>query len=120
MPSETVSCVIVPPLSVRRLPVGVVKCSRCSQLLQNFSFAEACLSDNRVSATEECIMAKENVLAVLSLSGGNDGLNTVIPYTNSLYYNYRPTLGIPQDKVIPLNDQLGLYPAMAPLKKFWD
>src|SRR5262249_16029989 len=65
-------------------------------------------------------MAKDNVFAVLSLSGGNDGLNTVIPYTNSLYYNYRPTLGIPQDKVIPLNDQLGLYPAMAPLKKFWD
>jgi uncharacterized protein (DUF1501 family) len=65
-------------------------------------------------------MAKDNVLAVLSLSGGNDGLNTVIPYTNSLYYDYRPTLGIAQDRVIPLNDTLGLYPAMGPLKKFWD
>src|SRR5262249_41467110 len=65
-------------------------------------------------------MAKDNVFAVLSLSGGNDGLNTSIPYTNSLYYDYRPTLGIPQDKVIPLNDQLGLYPAMGPLKKYWD
>ena len=65
-------------------------------------------------------MAKDNVFAVLSLSGGNDGLNTVIPYTNSLYRDYRPTLGIPEDKVIPLNDELGLYPAMGPLKKFWD
>jgi uncharacterized protein (DUF1501 family) len=65
-------------------------------------------------------MAKDNVLAVLSLSGGNDGLNTVVPYTNGLYYDYRPTLGIAPDKVIPLNDELGLYPAMGPLKKFWD
>jgi uncharacterized protein (DUF1501 family) len=63
---------------------------------------------------------KDNVLAVLSLSGGNDGLNTVIPYTNSLYRDYRPTLGIPQEQVIPLNDQLGFHPTMSPLKKFWD
>jgi uncharacterized protein (DUF1501 family) len=63
---------------------------------------------------------KDNVLAVLSLSGGNDGLNTVIPYTNGLYRDYRPTLGIPQEQVIPLNDQLGFHPTMAPLKKFWD
>jgi uncharacterized protein (DUF1501 family) len=63
---------------------------------------------------------KDNVLAVLSLSGGNDGLNTLIPYNNSLYRDYRPNLGIPQEQVIPLNDQLGFHPTMAPLKKFWD
>lgn len=63
---------------------------------------------------------KDSVLAVLSLSGGNDGLNTVIPYTNPLYRDYRPTIGIPEDQVIRLNDELGLHPAMGPLKKFWD
>ena len=65
-------------------------------------------------------MAKDNVFVVLSLSGGNDGLNTVIPYTNGLYWDYRPTLGIPEDKVLTINDQLGFYPTMGPLKTFWD
>ena len=63
---------------------------------------------------------KDPVLAVLSLSGGNDGLNTVIPYNEPLYRDYRPTLGIPEDQIIHLNDQMGLHPSMAPLKKFWD
>jgi len=63
---------------------------------------------------------KDNVLAVLSLSGGNDGLSTVVPYTDGLYRDYRPTLGVPAEQVIPLNKELGLHPTMAPLKTFWD
>ena len=63
---------------------------------------------------------KDPVLAVLSLSGGNDGLNTVIPYSNPRYRDYRPTLGIPEGQIIPLNDDLGFHPTMGPLKKFWD
>ena len=63
---------------------------------------------------------KDPVLAVLSLSGGNDGLNTVIPRNSGLYRDFRPTLGIAEDQIIPINDDLGLHPAMGPLKKFWD
>jgi uncharacterized protein (DUF1501 family) len=63
---------------------------------------------------------KDNVFAVLSLSGGNDGLNTVIPYSNGLYRDYRPTLGIPEGQVIPINAELGFHPTMGPLKTFWD
>ena len=63
---------------------------------------------------------KDNVLAVLSLSGGNDGLNTVIPYNSGLYRDYRPTLSLGENQVIPLNDEIGLHPAMTPLKRFWD
>ncbi len=63
---------------------------------------------------------KDPVLAVLSLSGGNDGLNTVILRNNGLYRDARPTLGVPEDQIIPISDELGFHPTMAPLKKFWD
>ena len=47
-------------------------------------------------------------------------MNTVIPYTNPRYRDYRPTLGIPEEMIVPLTDTLGLHPSMAPLKKYWD
>jgi len=65
-------------------------------------------------------MAKEPVLVVLQLSGGNDYLNTIIPYTNPLYKDYRKVVAIPDDQVVPLDNEYGLHPAMAPLKRFWD
>ena len=63
---------------------------------------------------------KDPVLAVLSLSGGNDGIHTVIPYANPLYRDFRPSLAVPEDQVFKLNDEVGLNPSMGPLKKLWD
>ena len=63
---------------------------------------------------------KDPVLAVLSLSGGNDFMNTVIPYANPLYRDYRPALAIPEDQLLPLNNELAFHPAMAPLMKYWN
>jgi len=63
---------------------------------------------------------KDPVLVVLQLSGGNDALNTFIPYSNPLYFDNRPKVRIPEDQVLPLNDQLGLHPAMGPLKAIYD
>jgi len=63
---------------------------------------------------------KDPVLAVLSLSGGNDGLNTVIPRNNGLYRDYRPALAISDDQMLPINDDLGFHATMGPLKKYWD
>ncbi len=63
---------------------------------------------------------KEPVLVVLQLTGGNDYLNTVIPYNDSRYRDYRPTVGIPDDKVLPLDERVGLHPEMVPIKSMYD
>ncbi|HEX4085994.1 MAG TPA: DUF1501 domain-containing protein [Chthoniobacteraceae bacterium] len=60
------------------------------------------------------------ILVVLQLSGGNDGLNTVVPFANDLYYKARPTIGIPRDATLKINDQIGLHPSLAPLKAEYD
>src|SRR5271163_522750 len=56
-----------------------------------------------------------NILVVIQLSGGNDGLNTVIPFADDLYHKARPTLGMGASQVVKLNDHLGLHPELAPL-----
>ena len=58
-------------------------------------------------------------LVIIQLSGGNDGLNTIIPYNNDLYYNARPKLAI-RDTIVKLNDDLGLHPSLKPLQKLYD
>jgi uncharacterized protein (DUF1501 family) len=63
---------------------------------------------------------KDNVLVVLQLSGGNDALNTVIPYSDPLYLENRPVVRIDPQKVLPINDRLGFNPAMEPIKALWE
>jgi uncharacterized protein (DUF1501 family) len=60
------------------------------------------------------------ILVVLQLAGGNDGLNTVIPFADDTYYRLRPTLAVPKASVIDLDDHLGLNPALTPLKSLFD
>src|SRR5205823_14943121 len=60
------------------------------------------------------------ILVVVQLSGGNDGLNTVIPFADDLYYKARPTIGIRGDATLKLDDHLGLHPELAPLKAEFD
>ena len=62
----------------------------------------------------------EKNLVVVQLSGGNDYLNTVIPYNDGGYYDYRPTVRIEQDRVLPLDDAHAFNPDMAPIKSLWD
>jgi uncharacterized protein (DUF1501 family) len=63
---------------------------------------------------------KDPVLAVLQLSGGNDALNTIIPYSNPLYADNRPSVRVSEDQVLPINDQIAFNPALAPIKELYD
>jgi uncharacterized protein (DUF1501 family) len=63
---------------------------------------------------------KDPVLVVLQLSGGNDAMNTIVPYTNPLYTDNRPIVRIPTDSVLPINDTIGFNPNMGPIKELYD
>lgn len=59
------------------------------------------------------------VLVLVELKGGNDGLNTLVPFADPAYYRLRPTLAVPRAQVVQLSPQLGLHPALAPLLPAW-
>jgi uncharacterized protein (DUF1501 family) len=60
-----------------------------------------------------------NTLILLELNGGNDGLNTVVPYADPLYAKLRPRIAIAADQVVQLDAQTGLHPGLAPLQPAW-
>ncbi|MGN6418925.1 MAG: DUF1501 domain-containing protein [Pseudobacter sp.] len=60
------------------------------------------------------------VMVILQLSGGNDGLNTVIPVRNDIYYKVRPKLGISRENALQLTDEAGLHPALTGFKELYD
>jgi uncharacterized protein (DUF1501 family) len=64
--------------------------------------------------------ARDKALVVIQLSGGNDCLNTVVPYSNDSYYDFRPTVHIPPEAVLPLDDHYGFNPSMTAFKQLWD
>jgi uncharacterized protein (DUF1501 family) len=61
-----------------------------------------------------------NLLVLIELKGGNDGLNTIVPFDNATYYALRPRLAIARDAVVPLSLHAGLHPALAPLLPLWE
>jgi uncharacterized protein (DUF1501 family) len=77
---------------------------------------------NFVKAIEK--VAKESLgykkLVIIQLSGGNDGLNTIIPYTNDIYYKKRPGISVPKNELIKVTDELGFHQSLAPLKNLYD
>ena len=59
-------------------------------------------------------------LVIVQMSGGNDYLNTLVPYDNGLYYDSRPEIAIDPDSVIKIDDQVGFRPGLEPIKRLWD
>ena len=66
------------------------------------------------------VNGKPTVFVVVQLTGGNDFMNTLIPYGSGVYYDSRPVIGVPRDEVLPLDDHLGFNPNFAPVKELYD
>ena len=61
----------------------------------------------------------DNLLVLVELKGGNDGLNTVVPYADAEYYNLRPRIAVARDQVLQLDAAAGLHPSLQPLMPLW-
>jgi len=74
----------------------------------------------RAAQTEPSRSADGQILVLVQLAGGNDGLNTVIPYADPEYAKARPGIGIPKDAVLKINSDLGFHPQMTGFKELYD
>ncbi len=86
-------------------------------LSNTFSLLQAAAAD---SATQVATGRDSTILVVIQMAGGNDGLNTVVPFDNDHYRRARPKIGISNSQVLKLNDQLGLHPALGGFKAMFD
>jgi uncharacterized protein (DUF1501 family) len=72
------------------------------------------------SATQIITGKDSTILVVLQMAGGNDGLNTVVPYANDFYHRARPKIGLPAQQVLALNSEIGFHGAMKSFKDLYD
>lgn len=67
----------------------------------------------------EAVPSKDPVLVVIQLTGGNDGLNTIVPYGIGAYYDNRPTIGYKQNEVLPIDNKIGFQKSLTGLSKIY-
>src|SRR6266404_5842808 len=96
---------------------GAVTWTVPSFLAQTFSALHAEAADR---ATQPVMGKDSRILVVLQMAGGNDGLNTVVPYSNDYYAKARPGLGLAAKDVLKINDDFGLHPSLAGFKDLYD
>ncbi len=71
-------------------------------------------------ATQVATGRDSNILVILQLAGGNDGLNTVVPYSNDHYHRARPRIGLSENRVLKVNDEIGLHENLTGFKDLYD
>jgi len=86
-------------------------------LADTFSALQAQAAD---SATQTITGKDSTILVVLQMAGGNDGINTVVPYSNDFYHRARPRIGHKADNVLKINSDVGLHPALTGFKDLYD
>jgi uncharacterized protein (DUF1501 family) len=74
----------------------------------------------RAAAAPGMAARDKRVLVLIQLAGGNDGLNTLVPFGDPAYLKARPGIGIPQSQVLKINSQVGLHPSLSGLKELYD
>jgi len=77
-------------------------------------------ADNGAAMNFHKDVPDDRILVVVQLTGGNDGINTVIPYADSNYALNRPNIGVPDSQVLALSESIGLNPVMTGMKQLWD
>lgn len=70
--------------------------------------------------TVSAVKSSERVLVVIQLAGGNDGLNTVVPYSDDAYYRARPTLALKPNRILKVDDRFGFHPHLGGLRHLFD
>ena len=95
-----------------KLTTGVTTIGAFAPLLSFDDIAQAAL--------DRPLPAGTPILVLVTLYGGNDGLNTVIPYQDSTYYSARPDISYTPGSMLPLDAELALNPAMGQIKSLWD
>lgn len=94
---------------MRRRDVLLAGSAAAFTLLSPYALAQARAAGRRADRT----------LVLVELAGGNDGLNTVVPYADPAYQRLRPAIAIKREAVLQLDEKLGLHPSLAPLDETW-
>jgi uncharacterized protein (DUF1501 family) len=88
-----------------------------SFLANTFAALQAEAADK---ATQIATGRDSNILVVLQMAGGNDGLNTVVPRDNDYYHRVRPKLGLAEKQILKLNEEVGLHESLTGFKELYD
>ncbi len=104
------------PKSSRR---DLLRAGMCGVSVSAGSALRMALFSQAAAALEAQTQSNGRILVVLELSGGNDGLNTLVPYGDDAYYKHRPNLGIPRKQLRPIDDHFGFSSGMAGFERLY-
>jgi uncharacterized protein (DUF1501 family) len=103
---------------LRTSMLGVAATWTLPVFLEKTFFALDAMAANAV--TQTATGKDGTILVVVQLAGGNDGLNTVVPYADDAYHRARPRLALPNDEILTIDNHVGLNPKLAGLKSLYD